>query len=120
MTGKFLGSDGVYHSEGSFLGSDGKYHPKRIFSWFRWEISFTGLISWLGCSDQEIGRLMRYLYGQDKVDGFIGEMETLRQAGQAEAAERMKRPYVQRMANLEAFMKTLKQRGTIGTVDRRR
>ena len=64
-------------------------------------------------SDQELGRRMRYLYGQDKVDGFMGELETLRQAGQAETAERMKRSYVQRMANLAAFMKTLKQRVSI-------
>ncbi len=64
-------------------------------------------------SDQELGRRMRYLYGQDKVDGFMGELEKLRQAGQAETAERMKRSYVQRIANLAAFMKTLKQRVSI-------
>ena len=59
-------------------------------------------------SDQVLGRRMRYLYSQDKVDVFIGELETLRQAGQAETAERMKRPYIERMNNLAAFMKTLK------------
>jgi len=64
-------------------------------------------------SDQELGRRMRYLYGRDRVAVFIGELETLRQAGQEETAERMKRPYVQRMNNLAAFMKTLKQRVSI-------
>ena len=34
-------------------------------------------------SDQELGRRMRYLYSQDKVDAFMGELETLRQVGQA-------------------------------------
>jgi putative transposase len=64
-------------------------------------------------SDQELGRRMRYLYSQDKVDAFMGELETLRQVGQAETAERMKLPFILRMCNLAAFMKTLKQRVSI-------
>ena len=64
-------------------------------------------------SDQELGRRMRYLYSQDKVDAFMGELETLRQVGQVETAERMKWPFILRMCNLAAFMKTLKQRVSI-------
>lgn len=65
-------------------------------------------------SDGELGRRMRYLYSQEKVDVFMEELGKLREAGQLETAERMKAPYVARMYNLAAFMKTLKQRVSIG------
>ena len=61
-------------------------------------------------SDDELGRRMKYLYAEERVDEFMAKLKILRDVGQNETAERMKRSYVRRMYNLAEFVKSLKQR----------
>jgi len=65
-------------------------------------------------SDGELLRRMRFLYREEKVTEFAAELERLRAAGQDEAAERWRDGYVKRMYSLPEFVKTLKQRMTMG------
>ena len=64
--------------------------------------------------DQQLERRMRFLYPDGRVHEFMSGLAALREAGQNDTAERLKRPYVQRMYNLAEFVKTLKQRVSIG------
>jgi len=64
--------------------------------------------------DRELERRMRFLYPDGLVHEFMLGLSTLREAGQNDTAERLKRTYVRRMYNLAEFVKTLKQRVSIG------
>jgi len=65
-------------------------------------------------SDRELERRMRFLYPDGLVHDFMSGLSALREAGQNDTAERLKRPYVKRMNNLAELVKTLKQRVSIG------
>ena len=65
-------------------------------------------------SDRELERRMRFLYPDGRVHDFMSGLAALREAGQHDTAERMKRLYVKRMYDLADFVKTLKQRVSIG------
>jgi putative transposase len=62
--------------------------------------------------DLEFARRLSALYGQ-KFAGRLGcELASLRAEGQNEAAEQLKAPFLARMYDLSAYMKTVKQRFT--------
>lgn len=65
-------------------------------------------------SDRELERRMRFLYPDGRVQEYMTRLAALREAGQHETAERMKSGYVKRMYDLADFVKTLKQRVSIG------
>jgi REP element-mobilizing transposase RayT len=69
---------------------------------------------WQEVDDRQLERRMRFLYPDGRVHEFMAGLAALREAGQNDTAERLKRPYVQRMYNLAEFVKTLKQRVSIG------
>ena len=62
--------------------------------------------------DQEFVRRLTALYGQKKADRLGCELAALRAQGQNEAVDHLKAPFLARMYDLSAYMKTVKQRFT--------
>ena len=62
--------------------------------------------------DRELVRRLAALYGLWFAQEVGRQLAALRQDGQDEVAERLRQPYLERMHDLSAFMKTLKQRFT--------
>ena len=62
--------------------------------------------------DLQFTRRLTALYGQKFAGRLDGELASLRAEGQNEAAEQLKAPFIARMYDLSAYMKTVKQRFT--------
>jgi REP element-mobilizing transposase RayT len=62
--------------------------------------------------DEMFARRLPALYDIKSVTELCDEIAACREAGQDEAAERLKAPYVERMYDLSEYMKTVKQRFT--------
>lgn len=60
--------------------------------------------------DAELVRRLRLLYGRIPAHHIAQSLKTLREAGDAKAAEALRGKYLYRMCELSQFMKTLKQR----------
>ena len=62
--------------------------------------------------DLEFARRLTALYGQKYAGRECAKIASLRAEGQNEAADELKAPYIKRMYDLSAYMKTVKQRFT--------
>ncbi len=62
--------------------------------------------------DFEFSRRLTALYGQKYAGRVSREIVSLRAEGQNEAADELKAPYIKRMYDLSAYMKSVKQRFT--------
>ena len=62
--------------------------------------------------DLEFARRLTALYGRNYTSALCGEIAALRETGEDAAAECIKAPYLARMYDISAYMKTVKQRFT--------
>jgi putative transposase len=64
----------------------------------------------LPIDDQEFARRLAALYSRNKTAAVCAELARLRETGDDDAAGRLKEPYLERMCDISAYMKTVKQR----------